>query len=155
MAQNIAERNVADDLSGKYLTFYIGDSIYSIDLMHMIEIIPIQEITYVPFLPGHLKGIINLRSNVVPTIDTRLRFGIPERPYDEKTCILIIDLDGETLGMIVDRVSEVIDLDNAKMSSPPKSDSSYYNRYLKSVAEVGHKIILNLDCEKFFLEDIA
>lgn len=145
----------ADDLRGKFLTFYIGDSIYGVELLHVIEIIQVQAITHVPFLPEYIKGIINLRSNVVPVIDTRLKFHIGEKEYDDKTCILIIDLDGMRVGMIVDSVSEVVTLGSDNVSVPPKVDAGHRNEYLKSVAEVGGKIILNLDCEKFFLGDIA
>lgn len=144
-----------DDLLGKYLTFNIADAVYGVELLHVIEIIQIQGITYVPFLPDYLKGIINLRGGVVPVIDVRLKLNLEEKEYDEKTCIIIIDIDDMHVGMIADSVSEVVTLSPSELAAPPKMEGSTRSNYLKSVANVDGKIILNMDCEKFFIGDIA
>ena len=81
-----------DELRDRFLTFYIEDTFYSIELCHIIEIISIQLTTYVPGLPEYFKGIINLRGKVVPVIDVRLKFGQPPREYDDKTCIIIVTI---------------------------------------------------------------
>lgn len=142
-----------DDLSGKFLTFYICNTIYGVELWHVIEIIQMVAITHVPYLPYYIKGIINLRGGVVPVIDVRRKLGQDEKDYDEKTCIIIIDIDGMHVGMIVDSVYEVVTLDSNALSVPPKFEAGHRNEYLKSVANVGNKIILNIDCDRFFLGD--
>lgn len=84
-AENITvSKDALDDLSGRYLTFYIDDTFYGIELLHILEIISIQSITSVPSLPHYYKGLINLRGKVVPVIDVRLKFNQEERAYDEK-----------------------------------------------------------------------
>ena len=108
-----------DELRGRFLTFYIDDTFYSIELCHIIEIISIQPTTYVPGLPDYFKGIINLRGKVVPVIDVRLKFGQPAREYDDKTCIIIVTIHDMQVGLIVDRVAEVSALrQNAAMFRP-------------------------------------
>lgn len=153
MSENIATE-VLDDLNGRFLTFYIGESIYGIELLHVIEIISIQNITKVPNVPSHIKGIINLRGKIVPVIDVRLKFSLSEREYDDKTCIIVVVIDDMNVGLIVDSVSEVATVDNVNLASPPEFGSGYTNRHLKSVAKVGERVILNIDCEKFFHADL-
>ena len=82
-------QSMLDDLRGRYLTFNIGEVSYGLELYHVIEIIGMQPITNVPNLPDYIKGITNLRGRVVPIIDVRLKFGQPERDYDDKTCIIV------------------------------------------------------------------
>ncbi|MEF9976118.1 MAG: chemotaxis protein CheW, partial [Oscillospiraceae bacterium] len=79
-----------DDLDGKYLTFFIGEATYGVELINVIEIISVQNITNVPGIPGYIKGIINLRGRIVPVIDVRTKIGLEERAYDERTCIIVI-----------------------------------------------------------------
>ena len=106
-----------------------------------------------PYIPSYIKGIINLRGSIVPVIDARLKMSMEERPYDEKTCIIILNINDMHIGMIVDSVSGVANLGPNDISDPPKTDTSHRNEYLKSIAELSGQIILNLDCEKFFLGD--
>lgn len=149
------EAAAADDLQGQHLTFDIGEAIYSVELQYVVEIIQVQNITQVPYIPAYIKGIINLRGSIVPVIDVRLKMGLPVRPYDEKTCIIIIRINDMQIGMIVDSVEGVASLEPDDLSDPPKLDASHRNEYLKSIAEKGEHIILNLDCEKFFFGDVA
>lgn len=140
----------ADDLTGKFLTFHICDTIYGVELLDVKEIIQIESITRVPFLPPHIKGIINLRSSVVPVIDIRMKLNCEEKEYDDKTCIIIIEIYEERVGMIVDSVAEVVTLEASEMVTPPTLSSQQQSNYLQSVAEINGKIILLLDCAKFF-----
>lgn len=150
MTNEAVAENKADDLAGKFLTFNIGKTIYGVQLLDVKEIIQIESITRVPFLPPHIKGIINLRSSVVPVIDVRLKLHVEEKAYDDKTCIIIIEIYGERVGMIVDQVAEVVVLESSEMSAPPSASAQAHNDYLQSVAEIDDKIILLLDCNKFF-----
>lgn len=146
---------ILDDLQGRYLTFYIGDTFYGIELLHVIEIISIQPITRIPHLPHYIKGIINLRGKVVPIIDVRLKFNQEERAYDDKTCIIVVNIHEMNVGLIVDSVSEVVSIDREASSPPPELGSASTDRYLSSIAQVGDKIILNIDIEQFFANDIG
>ena len=144
-----------DDLSGRYLSFYIDDIIYSLPLNHVIEIIGIQNITHIPNCPYYIKGIINLRGKIVPISDVRLKFGLEERPYDDKTCIVIVLINDMNVGVIVDRVAEVVSLDKSNMAPPPVSEKRLGDSYLDSISTVNEKVIMNIDCAKFFQADIA
>ena len=146
---------VQDDLSGRCLTFHIEDTIYSLSLAHVIEIISIQRVTHIPGMPYYIKGIVNLRGKVVPILDVRLKFGQPERPYDDKTCIIIVLIHDMNVGLIVDRVEDVITLDKDNMAPPPLSERRIGDSYLGSISTIGEKVIMNIDCEKFFQLDMA
>ena len=142
-----------DDLSGRFLTFRIGDALYSIELLHVLEIINVQGITRVPSLPSYIKGITNLRGKVVPVIDVRLKFNMPEQPYNEKTCIIVVLIQNMQVGLIVDSVDEVATIGAAARTAPPTLRSAT-DTYLRSIARIGEKNILNIDCEKFFQSDL-
>ena len=148
----IKDENAVEDLRGRFLTFFIGETYYGIELLNIIEIISVQPITYVPGLPIYFKGIINLRGKVVPIIDFRLKFCLPERAYDEKTCIIVVMIQDMQVGLIVDSVAEVISIEDAQKSDPPELGGNG-ERYLSSIAKVDDKIILNISCEKFFQSD--
>jgi purine-binding chemotaxis protein CheW len=153
MEENIVS-TVMDDLQGKFLTFHIEDTIYGIELLHVIEIISIQNATRIPNVPAYIKGIINLRGKIVPVIDVRLKFKQSERVYDEKTCIIVVVIEDMQVGLIVDRVSEVVTVDQAELANPPELGTTSNEKYLQSIATVGEKVVLNIDCHKFFHSDL-
>ena len=146
-------QDALDDLTGRYLTFYIGDSFYGIELIDILEIIGIQQITPVPGLPYYFKGLINLRGKVVPVIDVRLKFGREERTYDDKTCIIVVTIQGMQVGLVVDSVAEVVTIENSQKNEPPLLGKNG-ERYLSSIAKVNNRVILNIDCDKFFQSDL-
>lgn len=150
--KNIAE-DALDDLKGRYLTFFIDDTCYGIELLYISEIIGVQPITHIPGLPVYFKGVINLRGKVAPVIDVRLKFGQEERPHDDKTCIIMVNISDMQVGLIVDMVADVVSMENALRNPPPETGRNG-DRYLASIANVGGKVILNIDCEKFFQSDL-
>lgn len=141
-----------DDLTGRFLTFYIDNAVYGIELTHVIDIISAQEVTNVPSTPAYVKGIINLRGSIVPVIDVRLKFNIPEREYDDHTCFIVVDIDDMQVALVVDTVDEVVNLDNQVTASLPEFNNVNTKEYLRSISKVDNHLVLNLDCEKF-LED--
>lgn len=153
-----------DTQKDKYLTFRLGDETYGIDISVVIEIIGIQTITGVPEVPEYVRGIINLRGKIIPVVDMRLRFKKEFRAYDDRTCVVVIDVHDVLIGLIVDGVSEVLGIPMAKVVSPPKLRASQ-NKYIRGIGEVGENgeaVTLLLDWEKLFseqeeeiLEDIA
>lgn len=132
-----------DDL---YMIFIIDDKKYALSSKYILEIIEMLPITKVPFLPDYVKGIINLRSTIIPVMDARMRFGINPIEYDERTCIIIIEKDGDKIGLIVDAVNEVITIlpeQNMKMSSDKKE---YKQNFIDGISEINNEIQLILDC---------
>lgn len=139
--------------AGKYLTFYIGETIYGVALENVLEIIGNQEATRVPGIPSFIKGIINLRGRIVPVIDARLKIGTEEIEYDERTCIIVITWKESLVGLIVDRVAEVNDFKNEQITSIPDFANVNTNKYLSSICKVGERLVLILDCDKFLSDD--
>jgi len=142
-----------DELAGRYLTFRLGENTYGVELMKVIDIITIQAITSVPYVPDYVKGIINLRGKIIPVIDMRIKFGLPPVGYDDRTCIIVIEMDRIQVGMIVDTVSEVLTFDAESLTLIPEFDRYNNNKYLSSIGRVGDKLVMNLNCQKIFVED--
>lgn len=134
----------------RFLVFTINEQSYAIEIHYITEIIEMLPITAVPFLPGCLKGIINLRGSVIPVMDVRLRFGLPEQTYTERTCIIVLDNDGVQLGLIVDSVQEVTNIPEELRMPPPGNDEDA-NTYIKGVGNADNEIQLLLDCDKLMV----
>ncbi|HKL27331.1 MAG TPA: chemotaxis protein CheW, partial [Desulfuromonadales bacterium] len=96
-----------DTQKGKYLTFHLGKEDFGIEIRHVTEIIGIQKITEVPDMPDFVRGVINLRGQVIPVMDVRTRFRMQHRDYDERTCIVVVNVAEKTVGLVVDKVNEV------------------------------------------------
>jgi purine-binding chemotaxis protein CheW len=155
------EEDLADDLSedeniqlNKYLLFPLGNELYGIPIDTVINIVELQKITAVPDVPNYIKGLINLRGNVLPVIDLRLRFHMPPRDYDDRTCIIIAKAKEQTFGMIVDTVAEVQDIPPENIEPPVQVMSKQLNtNYLQGIGKVGDSIRLLLNVEKLLDED--
>lgn len=143
-----AKMEEEDTQRGKYLTFPLGNEVFGIEISFVTEIIGIQSITYVPEVPAYVKGIINLRGKIIPVIDIRLKFKKDVIPYDDRTCIIVIDIKDTSIGLIVDCVSEVIDINDDHIVPPPTYKTGFQNKFIKGIGKVGDDIKLLLDCEK-------
>jgi purine-binding chemotaxis protein CheW len=141
------EEDAEDMQTGRYLTFSIGDVMFGIEMHYITEIIGMQKITELPDMPGYMKGVINLRGKIIPVLDVRLLFGKEERQYDDRTCVIVIDIAGIPIGLIVDRVSEVITISTSDVSEVPKANSQN-NRFVKNIGKTENGVVLILDCEK-------
>lgn len=153
MASNAQHTSANDDLVGRFMTFYIGDALYGIELLYVKEIVSLQQTTVVPSLPHYILGIMNLRGKVVPLIDVRLKLNQPERPYDDKTCVIITLIEDMQVGLIVDSVAEVFSSADTKKIQPPDANTNGEN-YINAIMHMEDKVILCLDCEKFFADDL-
>jgi purine-binding chemotaxis protein CheW len=142
-----------DTQRGKYLTFPLGGEVFGIEIKFVTEIIGIQAITYVPQVPEYVKGIINLRGKIIPVIDIRLKFKKDTVEYDDRTCIIVIDIKDTSIGLIVDCVSEVIDIGDNNIVPPPSYKAGFQNKFIKGIGKVGNDIKLLLDCEKIISDD--
>ncbi|ROR27330.1 purine-binding chemotaxis protein CheW [Mobilisporobacter senegalensis] len=142
-----------DTQRGRFLTFSLERESYGIEIRYVTEIIGIQSITQVPELPDYVKGIINLRGKIIPVMDVRLRFKKEPRDYNDRTCIIVVDIKNISIGLIVDSVTEVITIPEEEIVDPPQINKGSQNRYINKIGKVGNDVKLLLDCEKLFTED--
>ncbi len=149
--QTAHSRQAAGDLAGKYLTFALGAEEYGLPVLKVREIIKVMDITQVPQMPAHVRGVINLRGKVIPVIDLRLKFGFPQQAYTERTCIIVVDvaLQGMSvmMGIVVDSVSEVLNVTGAEIDQAPEFGDRVTTDYMLGLAKVKGtvKILLALD----------
>lgn len=142
-----------DTQKGRFLIFSLGQEDYGIEIKYVMEIIRLQSITQVPELPDYVKGVINLRGKIIPVMDVRLRFQKEEQEYDNRTCIIIVDIQETSLGLVVDRVSEVLTIPEEQIASPPQVTKGFHHKYIKGVGKVGSQIKLLIDSDKLLDEE--
>jgi purine-binding chemotaxis protein CheW len=150
--QDMADTMVIEDIMrGKYLTFLVGDVGYGIEISYVVEIISVQDITLVPHTHTYVKGIINLRGTVVPVIDMSMRFGSGEIVYTDKTCIIVLSMDDMSVGILVDGVQDVSDIDDENIQNPPKTTgNSMKNYFIKAVGVSAGEVKQLIDVYKVF-----
>ncbi|MGD9569218.1 MAG: chemotaxis protein CheW [Sedimentibacter sp.] len=141
-----------DTLKDKYLTFYTDNQLFGILISEVVQIIGMQEITAVPEFPSYAKGVINLRGIIIPIIDVRLRLKKEEIEYNERTCIIVTNINGSYIGFIVDSVNEVTNIYNDNISKPPKMGADYVNTYITGIAKLNNNIVLLIDLKKVLNE---
>lgn len=139
--------------SNKYLTFSVDKEVFGLDIKNVDDIIGIQDITLVPEQPEYIKGVINLRGKIIPTMDVRARFRKDEREYDDRTCIVVLNMQNTSVGIIVDRVVEVIDIDEEQIAEPPRFNDEYQSHYISGIGKINDNIAMLLDCNKLLNYD--
>jgi len=152
----VMESTKIDARAGKYLTFQLAKEEFAVQVMHVREIMGVQEITAVPQMPMHVKGVLNLRGKVIPVIDLRLKFGLPEMEYTQRTCIIVVQVEGQagrvSTGIIVDGVSEVLTLQSADIEDTPDFGMGAATPYLLGLAKIKGKVKILLDINKVVQE---
>ena len=139
------------DREGKYLTFSMANEEYGIGILKIKEIIGMMTITPVPQTPAFVKGVINLRGKVIPVVDLRLKFGMEEIEYTERTCIIVVEVTGQTgtvqIGIVVDAVSEVLNIKGEDIEDTPTFGTKLNIEYILGMAKMegGVKILLDID----------
>lgn len=150
----LADDEDEDTSENKYLTFKISDEDYGIPINDVTEIIEIQKITDVPDMPEYVMGVINLRGRVIPVIDLRLRFRLPKRDYDDRTCIVIVNINNTAIGFIVDRVLEVVDITADNIDPAPDfKTASGKDKYISGIGKVGNDVKILLDAKKIIQQE--
>ncbi len=140
-----------DFKAGKYLTFKLADEDYGISLLKVREIIGMMPITSVPRTPAFVKGVINLRGKVIPVTDLRLRFDMPSIDYNDRTCIIVVEVNGQEstvqMGIVVEAVTEVLPVQDNEIAPAPEFGASVDTRYILGMAnmEGAVKILLDID----------
>lgn len=137
-----------DTQEGKYLTFGLDKEVYGIAIRQVMEIIGIQKVTPLPEMPEYVKGVINLRGKVIPVIDVRLKFGLSLLDYHDRTCIIVVAMEEMEVGLIVDRVDEVLDIPAENVDLPPKINRSARSRYISGMGKIGEDVVIILDVSK-------
>lgn len=144
----------------QYLTFNLGDEVFAMDIRTVREIIQHAALTIVPLMPSFIRGVINLRGAVVPVIDLKSRFGRPAAQVGKKTCIVIFDASRDNekieLGLMVDAVSEVIEIPPSQIEPPPQFGTSIQRDYIRGLGKVDGEFIVILEPERALnIEDMA
>ena len=130
------------------VTFRLDDEIYGINVMLVQEVLRVTDIAPVPGAPGYVIGIINLRGNVVTVVDMRMRFGLSSREMDDATRIVIIEAEKQTVGMVVDSVSEVVNVYSNEIESAPNVGNDETARYIEGVVSRGEHLLILVDLNK-------
>ncbi len=132
---------------GKVLTFALSEEEYGIEILKVREILGLQAITTVPQTPEHMKGVLNLRGRVIPVIDLRLKFSIQEEEHTGETCIIVVEVNSMHIGVIVDSVSEVVDIGSGDIEDTPKFGQGIDTDFIMGLGKVNEKTIILLDIE--------
>ena len=165
--QNRQEHQAMLEKEGKYLTFALANEEYGLEILKVREIIGYIDVTAVPQTPHHVKGVINLRGQVIPVIDLRAKFGIATTEVTDETCIIVVEITqaGRKLntGIIVDRVQEVLDISGQDIEEAPQFDASVDTNFILGMGKIGDKVKILLDIDRVlgesglgrFLEEAA
>jgi purine-binding chemotaxis protein CheW len=141
----------ADARTGKYLVFELNGEECCIQVLKVREIMGIQDITAVPQTPNYVRGVINLRGKVIPVVDLRLKFGLPETEYTQRTCIIVVQVQKETsllMGIVVDSVAEVLNIMAADIEDTPNFGQGVATPYLLGMAKIKGRVKLLLDIDE-------
>jgi len=140
-----------------YLSFQIGTEIFAANVSHVINILEMTKITRVPKSPSYMKGVINLRGSVLPVLDTRLKFNLPETDYTTNTCILVLEIYSKNeiirIGAIVDSVQEVLDITSQEIQQPPSLGTKFKTDILNGMVKKDDNFIMILDINKVFADE--
>lgn len=147
MRTDTSALSLKQQLGGKFLTFFLDEEEYGIEILKVHEIIGMMNITVVPRTPSFIRGVINLRGKVIPIIDLRLKFGMEAIAQTEETCIIVVQAQSVELGIVVDRVSEVLDIASDDIDEPPSFGADVPTDYLLGIAKTEGrvKLLLNID----------
>jgi purine-binding chemotaxis protein CheW len=146
--------------AGKYLTFQLGKEVYGIEILKVQEIIGMMPVTHVPKTPAFVRGVINLRGKVIPVIELRKKFGMEDRDDTDRTCIVVVQVAWDSgmvvMGLLVDEVSEVLNVIGDQIEAPPSFGASVDTDFILGMGKVGAKVVMLLDVDKVLAsEEIA
>lgn len=145
----------SDDTLLQLVTFSIGEEEFGVDILRVQEIIRTMEITKVPRAQAFVEGVINLRGKVIPIIDLRRRFGLPGKPFDKNTRLIVIEMSGMIVGFVVDAVSQVLRIPASTVEVPPAVVAGVDSEYISGVGKLQDRLLILLDLDKLLsTEDI-
>lgn len=163
-AQHLATLSEAEiESSSQYLTFFLQDEMFGLNIRPIKEISEYGRITPVPMVPDYVRGVVNLRGSVVPVIDLPVRFGWKSSPLNKRTCIVIVELSGKDVntvevGIVIDSVCEVLDIPDRDIGAPPSLGAKVRTDFIAGMGKVGDGFIVLLNADKVLsideLEDL-
>lgn len=133
---------------GKFLTFFLGNEEYGLEILKVHEIIGMMDITPVPRTPEFIRGVVNLRGKIIPVVDLRLKFGMDAVDHTDETCIIVVQANGVQMGIVVDRVSEVLDIAADEVDAVPSFGGEVDTDYILGIGKTGERVKLLLDIDK-------
>ncbi len=140
----------------QYVSFLLSEEEYGIDILRVQEIIRFAELTRIPQSPPFIEGVLNLRGKVVPVMDLRTRFSLPKGERDRSTRIIVVDVFNKVMGMIVDAVSEVLQIEEEQIAPPPPMGASIDSEYIRGMAKIDDRLMILLDVDKILsTEELA
>lgn len=144
-----------DAQKGKYMTFKSGDEYFGLKIQYVNEIIGFQTITAIPETEDYIKGLINLRGKIIPVIDVRLRFKQAPFEYNDRTCIIVINVKSTVVGLIVEKIAEVVEIKEENILPPPTIGRAekVHNKYVYGIGKVGDSVKLLLDPDKLLNDE--
>lgn len=140
-------------MANQYMTFMVGNESYGIKIEFVSEIINVQTITVVPEVPFYIKGIINLRGKILPVMDVRLRFNKEPIEYNDRTCIIVININNTMVGLIVDTVREVMEILPENIVDTEEAAAEMQNRYIKAIGKTTVGVVLLLDLDRLMSDN--
>jgi purine-binding chemotaxis protein CheW len=146
--QSIQSGGNAAQAGREYLSFVLGDAHYCIDILKVQEIRTYEAPTRIANTPDFIKGVMNLRGNIVPIVDLRVKFGLSEQRYDTQTVVIVLNIAKRTVGVVVEGVSDVIQVAAADIKPPPELGGGLDTRYLQGLATVGGQMMILIDIER-------
>lgn len=144
-----------DTQKGKYMTFKSGNEYFGLEIQYVNEIIQLQAITAIPETEDYIKGLINLRGKVIPVVDVRLRFKQEPFEYNDRTCIIVINIKSMMVGLIVEKIAEVVEIKDDNILPPPSVGRAdrVQNKYVYGIGKVGDTVKLLLDPDKLLNDE--
>ena len=139
--------------SGQYLIVQLQGEAFGLDITDVREIIAYMLPTQIPMMPDFVVGVINLRGQVIPVIDVRARFRMEARQYDDRTCVIVVNINDNSIGLVVDMVNEVLNIPEQNVSAPPRVGQGDSSRYLKGMGKVGDEVKILLDVQRLLFEE--
>lgn len=147
--ENVTEPKV---VGGKFLTFFLGEEEYAIEILKVQEIIGLMTITPVPKMPEYIRGVLNLRGKIVPVMNLRTRFGLQEVEDTEETCIIVIQDEDMHMGVLVDKVSEVVDIATEGIEDVPSIGGAEQSEYLAGIGKVEDSVKMIIEVHKVLFD---
>ncbi|VAW69656.1 Positive regulator of CheA protein activity (CheW) [hydrothermal vent metagenome] len=149
----MSDDGIGSDDHRQCVTYRLNEEIYGINVMLVQEVLRVTDIAPVPGAPSYVIGIINLRGNVVTVIDTRMRFGLPPKEMDDSTRIVIIEAENQTVGIVVDSVSEVVDIYGHEIETAPNVGNDETARYIEGVVSRDEELLILVDLNKLLTDE--
>ena len=150
--KNLSRHAAPQMNGGQFLTFSLGEELYGVDILRVQEIKGYTAVTKIPNTPSHIKGVLNLRGTIVPIVELRTKFGMPTIDYTTFTVIIVVVVQDKVMGLVVDAVSDVLDIEKKDIQSTPDFGNKIDVTFLNGIGKSGDKLVSLLDIDRLLLD---